>query len=50
MLGMKLITPQNRSPAGRVVKRLLIEEGLGHSSRELYLSVVIDRAVAAARR
>jgi len=46
MLGMKLITPQT-GPGGRIVKRLLIEEGLD-IRRELYLAVVIDRAVAAA--
>jgi succinyl-CoA synthetase beta subunit len=45
ILGMTLITPQT-GPAGRVVKRLLIEEGLD-IKRELYLSVVVDRAVAA---
>jgi succinyl-CoA synthetase beta subunit len=45
MLGMTLVTPQT-GPAGRVVKRLLIEEGLD-IKRELYLSVLIDRAVAA---
>jgi succinyl-CoA synthetase beta subunit len=45
MLGMTLITPQT-GPAGRVVKRLLIEEGLD-IKRELYLSVLVDRAVAA---
>jgi succinyl-CoA synthetase beta subunit len=46
MLGIKLITPQT-GPGGRIVKRLLIEEGLD-IRRELYLAVVIDRAVAAA--
>jgi succinyl-CoA synthetase beta subunit len=46
MLGMKLITPQT-GPGGRIVKRLLIEEGLD-IRRELYLGVVIDRTVAAA--
>jgi succinyl-CoA synthetase beta subunit len=45
MLGMTLTTPQT-GPAGRVVKRLLIEEGLD-IKRELYLSVLVDRAVAA---
>ncbi len=45
MLGMKLVTPQT-GPAGRVVKRLLIEEGLD-IKRELYLGLVIDRTVAA---
>jgi succinyl-CoA synthetase beta subunit len=46
MLGMTLVTPQT-GPAGRVVKRLLIEEGLD-IKRELYLSILVDRAVAAA--
>jgi succinyl-CoA synthetase beta subunit len=45
ILGMKLITPQT-GPGGKTVKRLLIEEGLD-IKRELYLSVVVDRAVAA---
>ena len=45
MLGMKLVTPQT-GPAGRIVKRLLIEEGLD-VKRELYLGVVIDRVAAA---
>jgi len=45
MLGMKLVTPQT-GPAGRIVKRLLIEEGLD-IARELYLGMVIDRASAA---
>jgi succinyl-CoA synthetase beta subunit len=45
MLGMKLVTPQT-GPGGKIVKRLLIEEGLD-IKRELYLGVVIDRAVAA---
>jgi succinyl-CoA synthetase beta subunit len=45
MLGMKLVTPQT-GPAGRIVKRLLIEEGLD-IERELYLGLVIDRAAAA---
>ncbi len=45
MLGMTLVTPQT-GPAGRVVKRLLIEEGLD-IKRELYLSILVDRAVAA---
>ena len=45
MLGMKLVTPQT-GPAGRIVQRLLIEEGLD-IKRELYLSILVDRAVAA---
>ena len=42
ILGMTLITHQT-GPEGRVVKRVLIEEGLG-VARELYLGIVIDRA------
>jgi len=45
MLGMKLVTAQT-GPDGRIVKRLLIEEGLD-IKKELYLGIVIDRAVAA---
>src|SRR3989442_226151 len=45
MLGMKLITPET-GPAGRIVKRLLIEEGLD-IKRELYLGLLVDRAAAA---
>jgi succinyl-CoA synthetase beta subunit len=45
MLGMTLVTPQT-GPGGRVVKRLLIEEGLD-IKRELYLSALVDRAVGA---
>jgi succinyl-CoA synthetase beta subunit len=45
MLGMKLTTPQT-GPEGRIVRRLLIEEGLD-IQRELYLSVLVDRAVGA---
>src|SRR5881396_431710 len=41
MLGMKLVTPQT-GPAGRIVKRLLIEEGLD-IKRELYLGLLVDR-------
>jgi succinyl-CoA synthetase beta subunit len=44
MLGMTLVTHQT-GPEGRVVKRLLIEEGLD-IKRELYLSVLLDRAAA----
>jgi succinyl-CoA synthetase beta subunit len=44
MLGMTLITHQT-GPEGRKVGRLLIEEGL-EIDRELYLSIVIDRASA----
>jgi succinyl-CoA synthetase beta subunit len=42
MLGMTLVTHQT-GPEGRVVSRVLIEEGL-QMTRELYLSVVLDRA------
>src|SRR6202030_1347516 len=42
ILGMNLITPQT-GPGGRIVKRLLIEEGLD-IKRELYLSILVDRA------
>ena len=42
MLGMTLVTHQT-GPAGRVVSRVLVEEGL-RMMRELYLSLVLDRA------
>src|SRR4029450_1706249 len=42
MLGMKLVTHQT-GPEGKVVGRVLIEEGL-QMTRELYLSIVLDRA------
>jgi succinyl-CoA synthetase beta subunit len=45
IMGMNLVTVQT-GPAGRIVKRLLIEEGLD-IKRELYLSVVVDRAAEA---
>jgi succinyl-CoA synthetase beta subunit len=45
MLGMKLVTPQT-GEEGRIVRRLLVEEGLD-IKRELYLSLVVDRAVGA---
>ena len=41
ILGMKLVTPQT-GPGGRIVKRLLIEEGLD-IKRELYLGLLVDR-------
>ena len=44
ILGKTLITPQT-GPEGRVVRRVLIEEGLD-IARELYLGLVIDRAAA----
>jgi succinyl-CoA synthetase beta subunit len=45
MLGMKLVTPQT-GEEGRIVRRLLIEEGLD-IKRELYLSILVDRAFGA---
>src|SRR5579862_164415 len=42
MLGMTLVTHQT-GPEGRVVGRVLVEEGL-QIARELYLSIVLDRA------
>ncbi len=45
MLGMTLVTPQT-GPEGRVVRRLLIEEGLD-IKREIYLSILVDRASGA---
>jgi succinyl-CoA synthetase beta subunit len=45
ILGMRLVTPQT-GPEGRIVHRLLIEEGLD-IHRELYLSVLVDRASGA---
>src|SRR5258706_2983808 len=44
MLGMNLVTIQT-GPAGRIVKRLLIEEGLD-IKRKLYHSLLVDRASA----
>ena len=46
ILGMKLVTPQT-GPAGRIVRRLLIEEGL-EIQRELYLGLLVDRASGSA--
>jgi succinyl-CoA synthetase beta subunit len=45
MLGMTLVTHQT-GPEGRKVHRVLIEEGL-QIDRELYLSILIDRAAEA---
>jgi succinyl-CoA synthetase beta subunit len=45
ILGKKLVTVQT-GPEGRVVRRLLIEEGLD-IEREFYLGLVIDRMAAA---
>ncbi|MDA1093823.1 MAG: ADP-forming succinate--CoA ligase subunit beta [Acidobacteria bacterium] len=42
MLGMTLVTAQT-GPSGRVVSRVLVEEGLDIAS-ELYLGLLIDRA------
>jgi len=42
ILGMRLVTHQT-GPEGRVVTRVLVEEGL-EIARELYLGLVIDRA------
>ncbi len=42
ILGMTLVTPQT-GPAGRVVKKVLVEEALD-IARELYLGVTLDRS------
>jgi succinyl-CoA synthetase beta subunit len=42
MLGMTLVTHQT-GPEGRIVRRVLVEEGL-EIARELYLGMVIDRS------
>ncbi len=44
ILGMTLVTPQT-GPAGRVVRRVYIEEGCD-IARELYLGLLIDRATS----
>ena len=44
MLGKTLVTIQT-GPAGRVVKRLFIEDGCD-IGRELYLSALVDRATS----
>jgi succinyl-CoA synthetase beta subunit len=44
MLGRKLVTLQTGAE-GRVVRRVLVEEGL-EIARELYLGIVIDRSLA----
>ena len=44
MLGMNLVTIQT-GPSGRIVKRLLIEEGLD-IKRELYLSLLVETGIA----
>src|SRR5512140_372780 len=43
MLGMTLVTHQT-GPAGRVVKRLLVEEG-ADIKKEYYVALVVDRVV-----
>ena len=45
ILGMKLVTPQT-GEEGRIVRRLLIEEGLD-IKRELYMSILVDRVAGA---
>ncbi|MGC2262496.1 MAG: ADP-forming succinate--CoA ligase subunit beta [Candidatus Acidiferrales bacterium] len=45
ILGMKLVTPQTGAE-GRIVRRLLIEQGLD-IKRELYLSILVDRVAEA---
>jgi succinyl-CoA synthetase beta subunit len=42
MLGMTLVTPQT-GPGGRVVKRLLVEQGVD-IARELYAGMLVDRS------
>src|SRR5208283_3824052 len=42
ILGMRLVTHQT-GPEGRLVKRLLVEEG-ADIARELYVGMVVDRA------
>ncbi|HUI31332.1 MAG TPA: ADP-forming succinate--CoA ligase subunit beta [Candidatus Acidoferrales bacterium] len=44
MLGMTLITHQT-GPGGKVVKRLLIEQGI-NIARELYAGIVLDRSTS----
>jgi succinyl-CoA synthetase beta subunit len=44
MLGMKLVTHQT-GPEGRIVHRVLIEEGL-KIKQEFYLGIVLDRAIS----
>jgi succinyl-CoA synthetase beta subunit len=45
ILGMTLVTPQT-GPEGRMVRRLLIEQGLD-IKREIYLGILVDRASGA---
>jgi succinyl-CoA synthetase beta subunit len=44
LFGMNLVTHQT-GPEGRIVKKLLIEEGMD-IARELYLGIVLDRAAS----
>ena len=44
MLGMHLVTHQT-GPEGRVVKRLLVEQGIS-IARELYIGITLDRATS----
>lgn len=44
MLGINLVTHQT-GPEGRIVKRLLIEEGV-NIDKELYVGITLDRAVS----
>ena len=44
MIGMKLVTHQT-GPEGRIVRTLLIEEGL-KIKQEFYLGIVLDRAIS----
>ena len=44
ILGMNLVTHQT-GPEGKIVKRLLIEEGV-NIARELYLGILLDRSVS----
>ena len=44
ILGMRLITHQT-GPEGKIVKRLLIEEGIG-IAKEMYVGVTLDRATS----
>jgi succinyl-CoA synthetase beta subunit len=45
MLGRQLVTPQT-GPEGRLVRKVLVEEGLD-IRREIYLGLLVDRAAAA---
>jgi succinyl-CoA synthetase beta subunit len=44
MMGMTLVTHQT-GPEGRIVKRLLIEQGV-NIARELYVGITLDRAIS----